>query len=268
MTQCINTDNKIQIVKKALSDNGLSENTLSNSGFKKIHINGISSKGNTNTRDEIEGTGTINLQKCKDKLTPTPANINNAYDKSTALADEQVKEMEKLKNPSLASRAVSSILYNKEDPQPNYFEPTSKYSKIIIGIITGFFTIFIIYSLVKTLGVWPSLKTLGFLFKRLFVFIFIVSLIIFTYSIFIWIFFIGKILIKYIIYAIDPLKHPTVDERHHSLLQWIILPQTYLIASRTYFILASLIIFLFMIFLVFFIILLGYLIGVSLSFMD
>jgi hypothetical protein len=267
MTQCINSDNKLELTnkEKIIGADSSTDKGKYKPDFKKIRINGISSKGEANTAKEMDESIVIN--KCIN--IPTKVDVKDIGDKSKKLIDDQVKKMDKLKNPSLINKVISKIIYNKNDPRPNYIKPKGKAAKGIIGSLCGIFFIFIMWKFFKP-PLWPQyLATFIFLFKRMFTFIIIVTLIIFTWGIIIKCLpKVFKLFLRNVIFSINPLKNPRTDERHQTLKGWKYIPNVFLLGAKAFYACLAIYFFFLFVALICLVIFLGYVIGVSLSFMD
>lgn len=261
-----------------LSCLGLEGKDLNTVDTNTINPECVVNNFNNNKKDIIEKIIRAYLKKLLEPFSWVNTTITSFsnIEKDTNEADfvdKQIKEQKKLEeiaNPSFFKRILSRIIYDNKRDDPNYIAPSRKhYSSFIVGSVS--FIFFIIY-LIKfnVISDIPGvLKSLFFWFKRYFVFILCVTLILFTYKL---IFTLPKWfqkLIKSIAYAINPRLNKKVDERYTNLTKWKFIGGVYENTVRVYYIIWSFILFsiIFLILLPF-IIFFGYLIGCILTFMN
>jgi hypothetical protein len=253
MADCINDDNEIDLEP---STNYYGEKDPLFKQGNEDPINGISlSSGDLNSSDEINGVSEI--KKCK----PLDVEI---------VKQEPVKcDLKKKDDEPIFSWFFNSLL--------SFFRGEKKgtgdsVAKTILFSITLMFFMFMIYkNELYNISYLKSLFfTFIFLFKRFWVFFTIIFLLSLTQSvIFSFIPYFFQQFMNYLYLSINPLSDGDVNNRFQSLKEWIIVPYIYLMAVDTGFILITVLIFIFILFILLpFIIVLGYFVGLFLSFMD
>jgi len=181
------------------------------------------------------------------------------------------KKLEELKDPNFFTRKIKDFVNDTKTGFSSIVEKNkNSKSAYIIGILTFIFTVYFFFTFFKFTYITQYFYTFLFLFKRFFFFILLVALIIFTYTIIIkYVPWMLKQLTKYAILTANPLSNDKVNDWYNYWKQWKVLGTIYLGCAYAYYGFITLMLFLFFCFILApFIILLGYFIGVSLSFMD
>ena len=181
------------------------------------------------------------------------------------------KKLEELKDPNYYTRKIKSLANNTKQGFSSIIEK-NKNSKTayIIGSLTVIFTTFLFYRSFKISYINQYFNTFLFLIKRLFFFIVIIILSIFTYTIILkYVPWVLKQMAKYFILTVNPLTNDKVNNTYNYWSKWKVAGSIYLGGAHAAFgTLTILLLVGFVLVLMPFIILLGYFIGVSLSFMD
>jgi hypothetical protein len=181
------------------------------------------------------------------------------------------KKLEEIKNPEFFTNKIKSFVNDTEKGISDFTEKNknSKTAYIIGAISTIFFT-YLFYTSFKITYLSSYFYTFLFLLRRLIFFILIITLIILTYALIIRYFpWFTKIFIQYLLLTINPLTDNNVNDSYHYLKQWKVLATIYLIGAHVVNAVITLFLLLFLIFILApFIIILGYMIGVCLTFMD
>ena len=183
----------------------------------------------------------------------------------------KMKKLEEIKNPNFFTNKIKSFVNDTEKGVSDFTEK-NKNSKTayIVGAISAIFFTYLFYTSFKITYLSSYFYTFLFLLRRLFFFIIIITLIILTYALIIKYFpWISKIFIQYLLLTINPLNDNNVNDNYHYLKQWKVLATIYLIGAHVVNAVITLFLFFFICFILSpFIIILGYMIGVSLTFMD
>ena len=183
----------------------------------------------------------------------------------------KMKKLEEIKNPDFFTNKIKSFVNDTEKGVSDFTEK-NKNSKTayIVGAISAIFFTYLFYTSFKITYLSSYFYTFLFLLRRLFFFIIIITLIILTYALIIKYFpWISKIFIQYLLLTINPLNDNDVNDNYHYLKQWKVLATIYLIGAHVVNAVITLFLFFFICFILSpFIIILGYMIGVSLTFMD
>jgi len=256
MADCINDDNEIEF------DASTTPYREKDPSFKKqkdtTPVNGLSlSYGDINSSDEIKGVSEI--KRCK------PLELKNI----TPAAQPVKCDPNNAPDEPIFSWLVNSMLSLFRGQQTSEGDTIAK---SIIVSITGLFTMFLFikFEFYK----WENLKslffTLFFLFKRFWVFAALLFCISLTYnSIFSFIPYFFDQALKYLYLSINPLSDEGVNNTYETLRSWIIIPYVYLFFVTSFYILVTILIVAFIILILLpLIIILGYFVGLFLSFMD
>ena len=183
----------------------------------------------------------------------------------------KMKKLEEIKNPNFFTDKIKSFVNNTGKGISN-FKQKNKNSKTayIVGAISIIFFTYLFYTSFKITYLSSYFYTFLFLLRRLFFFVLIITLIILTYALIIKYFpWITKILIRYFLLTINPLTDNKVNDRYHYFKQWKVVATIYLICAHVINAIITLFLLMFVIFILApFIIILGYMIGVCLTFMD
>jgi hypothetical protein len=183
----------------------------------------------------------------------------------------KMKKLEEIKNPDFFTNKIKSFVNDTEKGISGFTEKNknSKTAYIVAAISTIFFT-YLFYTSFKITYLSSYFYTFLFLLKRLFFFTLIITLIIITYALIIKYFpWISKIFIKFFLLMINPLNDNNVNDNYHYLKQWKVIANIYLILAHVGYAIVTLFLLIFICFILSpFIIILGYMIGVSLTFMD
>ena len=181
------------------------------------------------------------------------------------------KKLEELKDPWFFTNKIKKFV-NNTGKGISDFKEKNKNSKTayIVGSITTIFIIYFFYRTFKITYITSYFNTFLFLLKRMFFFTLIISLIILTYVLIIKYFpWFTELFIRYFILMINPLNDNGVNDTYNKAKEYKFLATFYLVCCHAGF---TVLTFLLLIFLVFilapFITILGYTIGVSLTFMD
>jgi hypothetical protein len=255
MANCINDDNEVEL---DISTTYYSEkDPLFKQGKDEGPVDGLTlSSGDLNSPDEVKGVSEI--KKC------------NPLEVDSLTHEEPVKcELKKPKDPPFFSWFFNTLLSFFRGEQKGTGDTVAK---TILFSITTLFFMFMIYKneLYKISYLKSLCFTFIFLFKGLWVFFTIIFLLSLTQSvIFNFIPYFFRQFFKYLYLSINPLSDGDVYNRYESLKEWIIVPNLYLMGVVTGFILVTILIFVFILFILLpFIVVLGYFVGVFLSFMD
>ena len=181
------------------------------------------------------------------------------------------KKLEELKDPNYFTKRIKDFVNNTKTGFSSIVEKNkNSKSAYIIGILTIIFTIYLFYTFFKFSYITQYFHTFLFLFKRLFFFIILIVLIVFTYTIIIkYVPWVLKQLAKYLILTTNPLSNDKINSNYNFWKQWKVVGSIYLGCSHVYYAIITILLFCFFVFILApVIILLGYFIGVSLSFMD
>jgi hypothetical protein len=181
------------------------------------------------------------------------------------------KKLEELKDPNYFTRKIKDFVNGTKTGFSSIVEKNkNSKSAYIIGILTAIFTTYLFYTFFKLSYITQYFHTFLFLFKRLFFFIILMILIVFTYTIIIkYVPWVLTQIAKYILLTANPLSNDTVNRRYEYWKQWKVAGSIYLGCAYIYYAVITLFLFLFFCFILSpVIVLLGYFIGVSLSFMD
>lgn len=181
------------------------------------------------------------------------------------------KKLEELKDPNFFTKKIKDFVNDTKTGFSSIVEKNkNSKSAYIIGILTTIFTVYLFYTFFKFTYITQYFHTFLFLFKRLFFFIILVALIVFTYTIIIkYVPWVLKQLAKYLILTTNPLSNDKVNGNYNFWKQWKVVGSIYLGCAHVYYAVITTFLFCFFVFILApVIILLGYFIGVSLSFMD
>jgi hypothetical protein len=181
------------------------------------------------------------------------------------------KKLEQLKDPNYYTGNIKKFANNLNKGFSSIIQKNkNSKSAYIVGALTVIFTTYLFYRSFKIYYVTQYLNTFLFLIKRLFFFIIIITLTLFTYTIILkYIPWVLSKLIAYFILTMKPLTNDTANRHYNTWSQWKGLGTVFLVGAHIIFgltLVGLLILFFFV--LLPFIVLLGYFIGVSLSFMD
>jgi len=183
----------------------------------------------------------------------------------------KMKKLEEIKNPNFFTDKIKSFV-NDTGKGISDFTEKNKNSKTayIVGAISTIFFTYLFYTSFKITYLSSYFYTFLFLLRRLFFFVLIITLIILTYALIIKYFpWITKILIRYFLLTINPLNDNNVNDNYHYLKQWKVIATIYLIGAHVINAIITLFLLIFLIFILApFIVILGYMIGVCLTFMD
>lgn len=181
------------------------------------------------------------------------------------------KKLEELKDPWFFTNKIKKFV-NNTGKGISDFKEKNKNSKTayIVGSITTIFIIYFFYRTFKITYITSYFNTFLFLLKRMFFFTLIISLIILTYVLIIKYFpWFTELFIRYFILMINPLNDNGVNNTYNKWKEYKFAATFFLVCCHAGF---TVLTFLLLIFLVFilapFITILGYTIGVSLTFMD
>jgi len=256
MADCINDDNEIEV------DASTTYYSEKNPEFKKERdgepINGLSlSYGDLNSADEIEGVSEI--KKCK------PLKIANLTP-----AAEQVKcDASSTPDETIFSWLINTLISLFRGEQTSKGDTIAK---SIIASITGMFVLFLLikFEFYKISNLKSLFFTLFFLFKRFWVFAALLFCISMTYtSIFSFIPYFSDQALKYLYLSMNPLSDENVNNTYESLRDWIIIPYVYLVIVDSFYIFVTILLVAFIVLILLpYIIILGYFVGIFLSFMD
>ena len=257
MADCINDDNEIEF------DVSTTYYSEKDPLFKKQKdgppVNGMSlSYGDINSTDEIKSVSEI--KKCK------PLELV----KNLTPAAQPVKcDANNVPEEPIFSWLINTMLSLFRGEQTSQGDTIAK---SIIVSITGLFTIFLIikFKFYEISNLKSLFFTLFFLFKRFWVFVILLFLISLTYnSIFSFIPYFSDQALKYLYLSINPLSDEGVNNTYESLRSWIVIPYVYLVIVDSFYIFVTTLILAFIILILLpFIIILGYFVGIFLSFMD
>ena len=257
MADCINDDNEIEL---EVSTTYYSEkDPLFKQAKDGQPVNGMSlSYGDLNSTDEIKGVSEI--KKCK------PLELASSL---TPAAQPVKCDANSVPEESLFSWLINTMLSLFRGEQTSQGDTIAK---SIIVSITGLFIMFLIYKfeLYQLSNLKSLFFTLFFLFKKFWVFTLLLFFMSLTYnSIFSYIPYFSDQALKYLYLSINPLSDEGVNNTYDYLSGWIIIPHVYLVVVISFYIFVTVLIVAFIILILFpLIIILGYFVGLFLSFMD
>jgi hypothetical protein len=181
------------------------------------------------------------------------------------------KKLEQLKDPNYYTGNIKKLANNLNQGFSSIIQKNkNSKSAYIVGALTVIFTTYLFYRSFKIYYVTQYFNTFLFLIKRLFFFIIIITLSLFTYTIILkYVPWVLSKMAAYFILTAKPLTNDTVNRDYTYLSQWKVIGSVYLGGAHAVFgAFTILLLVLFFFVLLPFIVLLGYFIGVSLSFMD
>lgn len=181
------------------------------------------------------------------------------------------KKLEELKDPWFFTNKIKKFV-NNTGKGISDFKEKNKNSKTayIVGSITTIFIIYFFYRTFKITYITSYFNTFLFLLKRMFFFTLIIGLIILTYVLIIKYFpWFTELLIRYFILMINPLNDDGVNDNYNKAKEYKYAATVFLFFCHAGFAFLTLLILIFLVFILApFITILGYTIGVSLTFMD
>ena len=257
MADCINDDNEIDLQPSTNYYSG--KDPLFKQGKEGTPVNGLSlSYGDLNSPDEIDGVSEI--KKCK------PLDIG----KSLIPESEPVKcDIKTPEEEPMFATLTNTIISLFKDEQKSV---GATVIKSIITSVTIMFILFLIYrgQLYSLSNLKSLLFTFIFLFKRFFVFATILFLLSLTYNvIFSFIPYFIEQFTKFLLLSINPLSDEDINKNYNFLSDWIIIPHVYLVSVVSYFIFITTLIGAFIVLILLpLIVILGYFVGIFLSFMS